>query len=67
MHRSQNYGSMSDTSEVNFNAGNLTEFNCLCDSVVTNIYTINSSWKMLENGIKNIGTNKDNQGMRDKL
>lgn len=67
MHRPQNYGSISDSPEVNFNGGNPLEYNSLCDSVVTNIYTINTSWKTLENGLKFIGTNKDNQGARNKL
>lgn len=68
MNRQQpNYGSMSDTTEINFSAGNPSEFNVLCENVVTNIYTINSSYKTLENALKAIGTNKDNQGVRNNM
>lgn len=70
MNRPQpNYGSMSDTTEVNFSAaaGNPTEFNTLSENVVTNIYTINSSYKTLENALKAIGTNRDNQGVRNNM
>lgn len=70
MNRQQpNYGSMSDTTDVNFRgvSGNPSEFNSLCESVVTNIYTINTSYKTLENALKAIGTNKDNQGVRNNM
>lgn len=65
----QNYGTMSShPSDVQFGGGGSSaEFNSLCDNIVTNIYTINSSWKVLENGFKNLGTNRDNQGLRDKM
>lgn len=62
----QNYGSIS-TPSVDFRGNQLVEFNSLCDDVVTNIYTINSSLKTLENASKTIGTKKDNQGLRNKM
>lgn len=68
MNRQQpNYGSISETTEVNFSSGNPSEFNSLCENVVTNIYTINSSYKTLENALKAIGTSKDNQGVRNNM
>lgn len=68
MNRQQpNYGSISQTSEVNFSSGNPAEFNSLCENVVTNIYTINSSYKTLESALKAIGTNRDNQGIRNNM
>lgn len=39
----------------------------MSDSVVTNIYTINASYKTLDSALKSIGTNKDNQGLRNKI
>ncbi|KAF5281980.1 hypothetical protein FQA39_LY00504 [Lamprigera yunnana] len=65
----QNYGTMSsDAADVRFEGpSNATEFNSLCDNIVTNIYTINSSWKTLENALKSLGTTRDNQGLRDKI
>lgn len=65
MSRPQNYGSISPT--VGFSGDQTSEFNSYCDNVVTNIYTVNSSLKTLENALKNIGTNKDNQGVRNKM
>lgn len=65
--RPQNYGSISETREVDFSDANYSEFNSLCDNVVTNIYTINSSWKTLENAQKAIGTSKDSPALRDKM
>lgn len=68
MHRQhQNYGATSSTREIDFVGSISTEFNSLCDSIVTNIYTINSSVKTLENSLKQIGTNADNQGLRHKI
>ncbi|KAJ8929023.1 hypothetical protein NQ314_018334 [Rhamnusium bicolor] len=63
---SQNYGSISSPT-VGFNDSISTEFNSYCDNVVTNIYTVNSSLKSLENALKNIGTKKDNQGLRNNI
>ncbi|KAL3266816.1 hypothetical protein HHI36_010970 [Cryptolaemus montrouzieri] len=64
----QNYGSISGTSQdVNFITNRSVEFNATCDSVVTNIYTINSGFRQLETAIKNIGTKKDSHGLRNKI
>lgn len=62
----QNYGSIS-TPSVGFSGDNFSEFSNYCDNVVTNIYTINSSLKTLENALKIIGTKKDNQGLRNNM
>ncbi|KMQ90743.1 syntaxin-12 [Lasius niger] len=65
--RSQNYGSTDqrvDVPEIGFSP---TELYSLSENITTNIYTINTSWKTLERAYKNIGTSKDNQGLRDKV
>ncbi|CAH1993993.1 unnamed protein product [Acanthoscelides obtectus] len=67
---SQNYGSISNPNpNIGFSGGssNSTEFNSYCDNVVTNIYTINSSLKTLDNALKVIGTKKDSPGLRNKV
>ncbi|CAH1369868.1 hypothetical protein MTP99_011354 [Tenebrio molitor] len=61
-----NYGATAST-EVGFIGKRSPEFNTLCDNVVTNIYTINSSLKSLDNALKTIGTRKDNQGLRNTI
>lgn len=68
MSRAQNYGSIS-TPAVEFSGSDNSslDFNNLCDDVVTNVYTINSSAKTLEGAAKTIGTAKDNQGLRNKM
>ncbi|XP_018572998.1 syntaxin-12 [Anoplophora glabripennis] len=66
MNRPQNYGSISSPT-VGFSGEQTSEFNSYCDNVVTNIYTVNSSLKTLDNALKNIGTQKDNQGLRNKI
>lgn len=64
----QNYGTMSSTPDVQFEGHSSSSvFNSLCDNIVTNIYTINSSWKSLENALKSLGTNRNNKGLRDKM
>ncbi|KAF5284593.1 hypothetical protein FQR65_LT02419 [Abscondita terminalis] len=65
----QNYGTMSsDNTDVHFEGGsNTSEFNSICDNIVTNIYTINSSWKTLESALKSLGTTRDTKGLRDKI
>jgi hypothetical protein len=66
-YRSQNYGSTDqrvDVPEIGFSP---TELYSLSENITTNIYTINASWKTLERAYKNIGTSKDNQGLRDKV
>ena len=65
--RPQNYGSTDqrvDVPEIGFSP---TELYSLCENITTNIYTINASWKVMERAYKNIGTSKDNQGLRDKV
>lgn len=44
-----------------------TELYNLSENITTNINTIIRSWKNLEQALKNIGTDKDNQGLRDKV
>lgn len=66
-HGSQNYGSIDqrlDVPDVGFSP---TELYSLSDNITANIYTINASFKTLEKAYKNIGTSKDNQGLRDKV
>lgn len=63
------YGSTNRAPTVAF-AGpgfDFLEFKNLCDSITTNIYTINTSRKNLERALKNIGTERDNQGLRDGI
>lgn len=62
----QNYGSIS-TPVAGFSGESSTAFNNYCDNVVTNIYTINSSLKTLDNALKTIGTSRDNPGLRNKM
>ncbi|XP_060531438.1 syntaxin-12 [Cylas formicarius] len=62
------YGSIGEP-DVGF-SGNQTlskDLNSLCDNIVTNVYTINSSLKSLENALKVIGSAKDNAGVRNKV
>ncbi|KAB0799255.1 hypothetical protein PPYR_07229 [Photinus pyralis] len=68
MHKT-NYGTISSNSDdAQFQGtSNSSEFNSLCDNIVTNIYTINTGWKTLEQALKTIGTSRDNQGVRDKI
>lgn len=61
-----NYGATSST-DVGFVGKRSQEFNNLCDNVVTNVYTINSSLKTLDNALKTIGTKRDNQGVRNTM
>lgn len=61
-----NYGATASTN-VTFEGVSPPEFNALSENVVTNIYTINSNWKQLDSAQKNIGTPKDNRGLRDKM
>ncbi|KAI4462671.1 syntaxin [Holotrichia oblita] len=62
-----NYGTMETTSDVQFAGTSSNEFNSLCDNIVTNIYTINTSWKTLDSALKAIGTPRDNKGLRDNI
>lgn len=63
----QNYGSFSSPVAAGVSGDSSADFNNYCDSVVTNIYTINASLKTLENALKTIGTNRDNQGLRNNM
>ncbi|CAG9763041.1 unnamed protein product [Ceutorhynchus assimilis] len=71
-----NYGSIRDpVVEVGFSGGDnrnqqdmvSREFNVLCDDIETNLYTIKSSIKTLQDSLKSIGTAKDNTGIRNKI
>ncbi|XP_029048052.1 syntaxin-12 isoform X1 [Osmia bicornis bicornis] len=66
-HSSQNYGSTDQRSDVPDVGFSPTELYSLSENITTNIYTINTTWKILERAYKNIGTNKDNQDLRDKV
>jgi t-SNARE complex subunit (syntaxin) len=44
-----------------------TELYNLSENITTNINTIIKSWKNLEQALKNTGTDKDNQELRDKI
>ncbi|XP_066254619.1 syntaxin-7 [Euwallacea similis] len=65
-----NYGSIRDP-EVGFsgtrNKDTFREFNSLCDDIATKLYTINASFKALQDCLKLIGTAKDNTGVRNKI
>lgn len=63
----QNYGTMASSPEISFAGAELSDFNILCDNIVTNIYTINSCCKTLNSALKNIGTKKDNHGLRNTI
>ncbi|XP_076647341.1 syntaxin 13 isoform X2 [Halictus rubicundus] len=66
-HSSQTYGSTDQRTDVPDVGFSPTELYSLSENITTNIYTINTSWRTLKNAYKNIGTNKDNQGLRDKV
>lgn len=65
------YGSISDRNvpNVEFSGSQFspTEMFALCENITTNVYTINSSLKQLDDAFKVLGTVKDNQGVRDKM
>lgn len=67
MSRPKNYGTMSGGPEVAFEGTSSTDFNVMCENVVTNIYSINTSLKGLEACLKSVGTGRDNKGLRDKM
>ncbi|KAG5877011.1 hypothetical protein JTB14_021907 [Gonioctena quinquepunctata] len=67
MNRPHNYGSISSPTVDFSGTSSNSEFNNYADNVVTNIYTINSSLKTLDNALKVIGTKKDNQGVRNQI
>lgn len=66
-HSSQSYGSTDQRADVPDVGFSPTELYSLSENITTNIYTINTSWRTLERSQKNVGTNKDNQGLRDKV
>ena len=66
-HGSQTYGSTDQRTDVPDVGFSPTELYSLSENITTNIYTINTSWRTLERAYKNVGTNKDNQGLRDKV
>ncbi|XP_072376075.1 syntaxin-12 [Diabrotica undecimpunctata] len=61
------YGAIAPSTQVVFSDQIATEFNNSSENVVTNIYTINKSIKVLGNALKVIGTKKDNQGIRNQV
>lgn len=67
---SRGYGSTDNEArvlEVDFTGFNPTEFYILCESITTNVYTINQSWKQLDEALKLLGTDRDSAGLRDKM
>lgn len=44
-----------------------TELYNLSENITTNVNTIIKSWKDLEQALKKIGTDKDNQELREKV
>lgn len=60
------YGAMA-TSTAILNSSPYPELHSLSESIATNVYTINSSLKQLDDTLKAIGTKKDSQGLRDKV
>ncbi|KAF7286538.1 syntaxin 13 [Rhynchophorus ferrugineus] len=62
-----NYGSITDPI-VGFSGGNSdSEFNSLSDNIGTQVLTINTNIKKLQDALKVIGTPKDNAGVRDNI
>lgn len=66
-HSYQTYGSTDQRTDVPDVGFSPTELYNLSENITTNIYTINNSWRTLEQSSKNVGTSKDNQGLRDKM
>lgn len=66
-HSSANYGSTDQRTDVPDVGFSPTELYSLSENITTNIYRINSSWRTLERAHKNIGSGKDNQGLRDSV
>uniref|UniRef100_U5EIB6 Putative snare protein pep12/vam3/syntaxin 7/syntaxin 17 n=1 Tax=Corethrella appendiculata TaxID=1370023 RepID=U5EIB6_9DIPT len=63
----RDYGATSSSTASNFASFSPTEFISLSDSIGSNIVAVKSSWQLLEKANKTIGTNKDNQSVRDKV
>lgn len=47
--------------------GENRELRSLCDSISTNVYTINSSIRNLQSALNSLGTAKDTPGLRDQV
>lgn len=64
----RSYGATSqDIPSVGFSSSFHPELRSQAQSITTNIYTINSSQKQLDDALKMLGTKRDNQGLRDKM
>lgn len=66
-----NYGATTSTNsstipDVNFAGFSPTEFIGLSENIAQNIQKVKSSWLELDKSLKKIGTNRDNQEIRDK-
>ncbi|XP_056642746.1 syntaxin-12 [Diorhabda carinulata] len=61
------YGAIDPAPQVVFSDERIVEFNNVTESVATNIDTINSGIKTLENASNVIGTSKDNRGLRNQI
>lgn len=59
--------SASPIPNVGFSNTSQPELYSLSENITTNIYTINSSLKQLDDTLKTLGTKRDNQGLRDKV
>jgi hypothetical protein len=53
--------------DVDFSGYTPTEFYNLCENITTNVYTINQSWKQLDEALKLLGTDRDSAGLRDRM
>ncbi|XP_076066430.1 syntaxin-7-like [Oratosquilla oratoria] len=63
----RSYGSI-DSPSVGFESGNTsTEFFKLCDTITTNLFTINKAASTLEKALLRVGTPQDNQDLRDRI
>ncbi|XP_057369135.1 syntaxin-7-like [Daphnia carinata] len=69
-----NYGALAETPEVVFggvrprnSSLGRSEFNQLSETISSNLFTIQGSGSNLERALKSLGTEKDNQGLRDSV
>lgn len=62
-----NYGSITDPVVGFSGTSNDILRNSLFDDIVTNVFTINSSIKTLQDALKAIGTSRDNTGLRNTI
>ncbi|XP_059490611.1 syntaxin-7 [Neocloeon triangulifer] len=53
--------------EVNFSDMSSVEIRNLSESITTNVYTINQSWKQLDEALRLLGTDRDSAGLRDTI